>query len=243
MLVFFCGWVEVWGWVLVQIDVELLMVFGSVVVYVFCVQIEGAAGIWLHEHFTMRVHYGSFLDAGALRVSRDPHRPPGLAGWYGLADPTLTLPLDHGCTLLAAGLEGGFAILPIRWEEVVFSDCIDFFGEVVLCLGLESDEFWVNFLVGVNFLVLCWFGEVVCLIGILGVCSQFSFNMVFGQLVMLVFGYFVVVVGVEVWFQMIDEVSFVFEGQWMWIDVFYFFYLMVGFLIGGIFGLGFGEDL
>lgn len=236
------GRVEVRGRVLVQTDVEPSTASGSAAVYVPRAQIEGAAGIRLHEHFTMRVHYGSFLDAGALRVSRDPHRPPGLAGWYGLADPTLTLPLDHGRTLLAAGLEGGFAILPIRWEEAVFSDCTDSSGEVVPCSGPESDELRVNFLVGANLSASRWLGEAVRLTGTLGVRSQPSLNTAFGQPATSVLGHFVVAVGAEARLQMTDEVSLALEGQWMWIDAPYLLYPTVGLSIGGTFGPGPGED-
>jgi hypothetical protein len=211
----------------------------STALYLPRVQIDGGAGIRFHEHFTLRVRLGTFLDVDAQRVGADTHRPPGLAGYMVGVAPTLTVPLDRGRTLLTVGPDFTLALGSIRWEEYELCETPD--GETYNC-GAEYDRIWLAMMFGGSASASRWLGDVVRITGTLGVRSQPGYDGAFASDMPTDFGLVAVVLGAEVLFQITDELLLAVESQWLGVAGPYVVYPTVGITLGGTFGRGPGFD-
>lgn len=213
---------------------------GGIALYLPRAQVEGGVAVRFHEHFALRIQAGTFLDVDAQRIGSNTYRSPGQSGYLVGVAPTLTFPLDSGRTLLAIAPDISLAVVPYVWEEWEY-DCPDA-EPGARCGGATSDRFSLGFVLGGSVSASRWLDDLVRMTGSVAVRGQPGDRGAFTSDAPTDFGHVAVVLGAEVLFQIIDELSVAIESQWLGVVGPYVVYPSVGVTIGGTFGQGPGVD-
>ena len=219
---------------------------GHLAQYLARVQLDTELAIRASRYFTLRLHGGTFLAAGAQRVNAGDGVGPGddagpaRAGYVFGGTPTLTVPLDHARTLLTLETQLGFAFLPMVW--VPEYTCDEGPEEPYFCSGAEEQTTTFGIVAGVGIGAFRWIDRRLRVGGVVAVRGQPTANHAFDAPPPTAFGHVAIVLSAEAQLQLSEAVFVAFETQWIGVIGPYTVLPSFGLTIGGKLGDGPGQD-